>query len=222
MNQVDIYIGNYRLDLFKDEEISISLNVQNVADISKVYTDYTQSFTVPASEFNNAVFGYWWRLDVDDPYIRQATFTNGATIFNNYQGRVLVDGGVCESGSCLAAAVDALGGSYSVSYTQNTFDWRQRIEGRIEINSILFRYGSIELEQVEMKDGDPYAYTLTFYGSVVNLSDLFGEDYLYDLDFSAYDHAYTRQHCNGHDKHGPIQRQHNVPADEPGQELVLR
>ena len=191
MNQVDIYIGNYRLDLFKDEEISINLNVQDVADISKVFADYTQSFTIPASEFNNAVFGYWWRLDVDDPYIRQATFTNGTTIFKNYQGRVLVDGGTCESGDCLADVIDALGGSYSVTYTQNTYDWRERIPSRIEINSLLFRYGSVELEQVEMKDGDPYAYTLTFYGNVVNMSDLFGEDFLYNLDFSAYDHAYT-------------------------------
>jgi hypothetical protein len=27
--------------------------------------------------------------------------------------------------------------------------------------------------------------------TLVTLSDLFGDDYLYDLDFSAYDHAYT-------------------------------
>jgi hypothetical protein len=38
MNQVDIYIGDYRLDLFQDEEISINLNVQNIQDISKVFT----------------------------------------------------------------------------------------------------------------------------------------------------------------------------------------
>jgi hypothetical protein len=29
MNQVDIYIGNNRLDLFDDEEITINLSVQN-------------------------------------------------------------------------------------------------------------------------------------------------------------------------------------------------
>jgi len=32
---------------------------------------------------------------------------------------------------------------------------------------------------------------LTFYGDVVTLTDLFGEDYLYDLNFSAYDHQYS-------------------------------
>ena len=49
MNKVDIYINNQRLDLFQDEEISINLNVQNIQDLSKVFTDFTQSFTVPAS-----------------------------------------------------------------------------------------------------------------------------------------------------------------------------
>ena len=28
MNQVDIYIGDYRLDLFQDEDITINLNVR--------------------------------------------------------------------------------------------------------------------------------------------------------------------------------------------------
>ena len=41
-----------------------------------------------------------------------------------------------------------------------------------------------------MKQNAPYAYALSFFGSVVNLTDLFGEDYLYDLDLSAFDHDY--------------------------------
>jgi hypothetical protein len=43
---------------------------------------------------------------------------------------------------------------------------------------------------VQLKGTEPYAYTLSFYGDLVNLTDLFGEDYLYDLDLSAYDHNY--------------------------------
>ena len=41
-----------------------------------------------------------------------------------------------------------------------------------------------------MKGTEPYSYSLSFYGDLVNLTDLFGEDYLYDLDLSAYDHTY--------------------------------
>jgi hypothetical protein len=49
MNKVDLYVNGFRLDLFDDEEITINLSVQNVQDISKVFTDFTQGFTVPAS-----------------------------------------------------------------------------------------------------------------------------------------------------------------------------
>jgi hypothetical protein len=80
-------------------------------------------------------------------------------------------------------------GSSSTSEA-NTFDGRLRPTARIEINSLLFRDGVIQIEDVLMRGTEPYAYTLTFYGYLVNLTDLFGEDYLYDLDLSAYDHTY--------------------------------
>jgi hypothetical protein len=72
MNRVvDIYIegitaNNYlKLDLFDDEKINLSSSIQNISDISKVYTDFTQSFTVPASENNNKIFEYFYQNDVD-------------------------------------------------------------------------------------------------------------------------------------------------------------
>ena len=138
MNKVDIYANNVRMDIFQDEEITINLSVQNIQDISKVFTDFTQGFTVPASATNNGIFSHYYRNDI-------------------------VSG----------------------------FDGRLRIPARIEINSLSFRTGVIELESVQLKGTEPYAYTLTFYGDVVMLTDLFGEDYLYDLDFSEFDHEYT-------------------------------
>lgn len=69
--QVDIYIegttvNDYlKLDLFDDEKINISSSIQNVQDISKVYTDFSQSFTVPASDNNNKIFEYFYQNDVD-------------------------------------------------------------------------------------------------------------------------------------------------------------
>lgn len=70
--KVQIYIedvadsGNFnRLELFDDEKININLSVQNISDISKVYTDFTQSFSVPASPNNNAIFKHFYNSDVD-------------------------------------------------------------------------------------------------------------------------------------------------------------
>ena len=70
---VGIYIydenGNSRrVELFSDEKISVSSSVQNIADISKVFTDFSQSFTVPATPNNNAIFKHWYENDVDNGF----------------------------------------------------------------------------------------------------------------------------------------------------------
>lgn len=70
--KVQIYIedvaqsGNYnRIELFEDEKINVNLSVQNISDISKVYTDFSQSFSVPASPTNNRIFQHFYNSDVD-------------------------------------------------------------------------------------------------------------------------------------------------------------
>jgi hypothetical protein len=137
MNKVGLFIGTEELDLFSDEQISINLQLQNIADISKLFADFTQTFTVPASPRNNQILQHYYRTDLT-----------------------------------------------------SSLDWKARQEGYIEINNLPFRYGTFQLEEVQMKQNAPYSYSLSFFGSVVNLTDLFGEDYLYDLDLSALDHTY--------------------------------
>jgi len=63
--KVQVYIEGQRLELFNDEQIQVTSTQQNVADISKTYTDFSQSFTVPASEINNAIFQHFYQSDVD-------------------------------------------------------------------------------------------------------------------------------------------------------------
>lgn len=65
MRKVQVYIEGERLELFEDEQIQITSSVQNVQDIAKVFTDFSQSFTVPASEHNNAIFKHFYETDVD-------------------------------------------------------------------------------------------------------------------------------------------------------------
>jgi hypothetical protein len=190
MNKVDLYVNGFRLDLFDDEEITINLSVQNVQDISKVFTDFTQGFTVPASPRNNEILQHYYNSNITSSNITTETVLNAETIFLSYEYRVLDDGGVIEGAACCIEAIDELGNSFSQTSTANTFDGRLRQEARIEINSLPFRTGVVEIENVQLKGTEPYAYTLTFYGDVVTLVDLFGEDYLYDLDFSAYNHRY--------------------------------
>ena len=148
MRKVSIYIeetresNNYsELELFKDEEININLSVQNVKDISKVFTDFTQSFTVPASSVNNSLLRHYYENAVDlDPA---------------------------------------------------EWDNRLRINAYIEINRIPFRNGKVEIEKANIVKGRVESYTITFYGTLVNLKDTFGEDKLSDLDYKLVDFDYT-------------------------------
>jgi hypothetical protein len=65
----EIYKSEYqRLDLFKDEKISITSQIGNANDIGKLYTDYTQSFTIPASKNNNQILSHWYESSIDNGF----------------------------------------------------------------------------------------------------------------------------------------------------------
>jgi hypothetical protein len=57
-----------RLDLFNDEKISVTSSVSNYNDIGKIYTDFSQSFTIPASKKNNKVLSHWYESQIDNGY----------------------------------------------------------------------------------------------------------------------------------------------------------
>lgn len=76
---IEIYIGSSRLDTYKDEDINITLNIQNIKDISKLFVDFTQNFSVPASAANNAAFKHYYNADVSGGF--QASLRQDATLF---------------------------------------------------------------------------------------------------------------------------------------------
>jgi hypothetical protein len=138
MNKVDLYIDGTRADAFNDESITLNLSVQNIQDIGKVFGEFSQTFSLPATKVNNGIFSHYYNVDV-------------------------------------------VGG----------FDANVRVDAFIEVNTILFREGVVELEGLQFKNGEPYSYNVTFYGKTASLKDEFGEDQLTDLDLSAYDHTYN-------------------------------
>tara|TARA_R110002020_G_scaffold252774_2_gene466607 strand:+ start:433 stop:2778 length:2346 start_codon:yes stop_codon:yes gene_type:complete len=64
MRKVQIYIEGVQLDLFNDEQINVSSTIQNIADLSKTYSDFSQSFTVPATVNNNKIFHHFYNSEV--------------------------------------------------------------------------------------------------------------------------------------------------------------
>ena len=67
--KVQIYIttndDTNRLELFDDEQINVTSTVQNIQDISKNFTDFSQSFTIPASDYNNRILQHFYQSDVN-------------------------------------------------------------------------------------------------------------------------------------------------------------
>lgn len=78
---IELYIGSNRLDTYKDEDISITLNIQNIKDISKLFVDFTQNFSVPASAANNKAFKHYYNADISGGF--QASLRQDATLFLN-------------------------------------------------------------------------------------------------------------------------------------------
>jgi hypothetical protein len=52
------------IDLFQDETIELNRQYKDLTDLGKVMTDFTKSFTIPATDVNNSVFSNWFEENV--------------------------------------------------------------------------------------------------------------------------------------------------------------
>ena len=64
MQKIQLYIEGKRVDMFKDESVSITQSIQNVKDPSKIFTDFSKSFSLPASSTNNKIFKHYYNFDI--------------------------------------------------------------------------------------------------------------------------------------------------------------
>ena len=80
--EVQLYIQDTRVDLFQDETISVTDSIQNVSDISKVFTPFSKQFNLPASSTNNKLFKHYYNFDIQDGF--DARFTVDARIEINH------------------------------------------------------------------------------------------------------------------------------------------
>ena len=60
----NIPAGFVRVDLFKDESVTITQTIQNVRDIGSVFTDFTRTFNIPASPSTNKLFKHYYNSDI--------------------------------------------------------------------------------------------------------------------------------------------------------------
>ena len=65
MQSIQLYIKDdndiyQEIELFKDESVTLNQSIQDVKDISKIFTDYTQTFSIPATRINNKIFKHFY------------------------------------------------------------------------------------------------------------------------------------------------------------------
>lgn len=89
MQRLQLYIedndGNYPLvDLFENENVQLTSTIQDVKDIGKVFTDYSQTFTVPASETNNKIFRHYYNYNISGDNAYDARKKKKAKLHINY------------------------------------------------------------------------------------------------------------------------------------------
>jgi len=94
MQNIQLYIEGNRMDMFKDESVSLTQTIQNVKDIAKVFTNFTKTFSLPASKGNNKVFEHYYNYDIVDGF--DARVKKNSTIELNYlpfeKGKIKLEG----------------------------------------------------------------------------------------------------------------------------------
>ena len=110
-----LYIGNDRLDLYKDENIALKSSIADTQDITKNTTDFTRSFTVPASQKNNTIFKHWYDATVDNAFDSRI----------KVDGRIELDGVPFKTGKWRLSKVSVKSGraeSYTINFWGNLVD----------------------------------------------------------------------------------------------------
>ena len=94
MQDIELYIDGERVDKFTDESVSITQTIQNVKDISKVFTDFSKTFNLPASKKNNKIFKHYYNFDILNGF--DASKNVNAEIYLNYvlfrKGYIVLEG----------------------------------------------------------------------------------------------------------------------------------
>ncbi len=62
--QLEIFVEGQRLDVFDYESVTIKQSVKDLKNIDKIFTPFSQSFTVPASKSNNKVLKHYYNSSI--------------------------------------------------------------------------------------------------------------------------------------------------------------
>jgi hypothetical protein len=128
VQSIQLYIQGQRVDMFKDESVSITQSIKNVKDVAKIFTEFTKTFTLPASKANNKIFKHYYNFDITGGF--DARTKKSATIELNYlpfkKGKIKLDGVELKNRKPYA---------YKVTFFGNTVDLKD-VLGEDKLNAL--------------------------------------------------------------------------------------
>lgn len=146
-----------KIDLFKDENISIIDAVIDIKAIDKNKNSFTRNFTVPASRINNKLFKHWYDANLDNSFDAR----------KKQQAQILLDGIVFKEGFVQLTKVNVekdRATSYSVNFSGRVVGIKKAVR------------------DFKLKDLDLSQYNHSYNDSTIKtglVSSLFGGDLVY-------------------------------------------
>lgn len=117
----NIYIGEDKIDLFKDENIEVVDSVVDINDITKNTSSFTKTFTVPSSDENNKIFKHYYDANIDNTFDARTKVA----------GRIELDGMFFKQGKFTLEKVNVKQGAptaYTIRFTGNLVDIKTKVK----------------------------------------------------------------------------------------------
>jgi hypothetical protein len=137
-----VFIENDKLDLFEDENIEVVSSIADSSDVTKNTTDYSKSFTVPASDTNNRIFKHYYNADIDNSF-------DGRT---KIDGRIELDGLPFKSGKFTLQKVNVKSGkasSYSINFFGKLVGFKDKVKAdelpSLDLSTLNFDFTPINM-----------------------------------------------------------------------------
>ena len=152
--QVKIYIGESLLDTFPNENIELTSAVSSISDITKNLTDFTRSFTVPASDNNNQLFKHYYNANIDNTFDARTKVS----------GRIELDGMPFRYGKYRLEKVSVKQGkpyAYTIQFWGNTINLKDDLKNdelsALDLSAYNHEYNSANVKtglQTSLFSGD--------------------------------------------------------------------
>ena len=150
MQNIELYIEGQRVELFKDETVSLTQTLKNAREVDKIFTEFTKTFTVPASKSNNKIFKHYYNFNIDGGF--DARIKKSATIeLNSYpfkDGKIKLEG---------VSLKDNKPYTYRVTFFGNTVNLKDLLgEDKLNVltglNSLSEIYSTSEIKSALQRD----------------------------------------------------------------------